>query len=53
VAEGFFSAREVARIARARGIDMPITDAVCRVLDAPQTAAQMARELLSRDSKAE
>jgi glycerol-3-phosphate dehydrogenase (NAD(P)+) len=53
VAEGVYSAREVARIARARGIDMPITDAVCRVLDAPQTAAQMARELLSRDSKAE
>ncbi len=53
VAEGVYSARGVARIARQRGIDMPITDAVCRVLDAPQTAAQVARELLSRDPKSE
>ncbi len=53
VAEGVYSAREVARIARQRGIDMPITDAVCRVLDAPQSAAQVARELLARDSKPE
>ena len=53
VAEGVYSAREVARIARQRGIDMPITDAVCRVLDAPQSAAQVARELLSRDPKSE
>ncbi|MEQ1773301.1 MAG: NAD(P)H-dependent glycerol-3-phosphate dehydrogenase [Burkholderiales bacterium] len=53
VAEGVYSAREVARIAKQRGIDMPITDAVCRVLDAPQSAAQVARELLSRDPKSE
>ena len=53
VAEGVYSAREVARIAAERGIDMPITDAVCRVLDAPRSAAQVARELLSRDPKSE
>jgi glycerol-3-phosphate dehydrogenase (NAD(P)+) len=53
VAEGVYSAREVARIAQARGIDMPITEAVCRVLDAPPSAAQVARELLSRDPKSE
>ncbi len=53
VAEGVYSAREVARIAQQRGIDMPITDAVCRVLDAPHTAAQVARALLERDAKAE
>ena len=53
VAEGVYSAREVARIAVARGIDMPITDAVCRVLEAPQSAAAVARELLARDSKSE
>ena len=53
VAEGVYSAREVARIAKARGIDMPITDAVCRVLDAPQSAAQVARGLLERDPKSE
>jgi glycerol-3-phosphate dehydrogenase (NAD(P)+) len=53
VAEGVYSAREVARIAQQRGIDMPITEAVCRVLDAPQSAAQVARALLERDAKAE
>lgn len=53
VAEGVYSAREVKRIAAARRIDMPITDAVCRVLDAPQSAAAVARELLARDSKSE
>ena len=53
VAEGVYSAREVARIAQQHGIDMPITAAVCHVLDAPQSAAQMARELLTRDAKAE
>ncbi len=53
VAEGVYSAREVARIAGERGIDMPITEAVCRVLDAPQSAARVARELLSRDPKSE
>ena len=53
VAEGVYSAREVARIAKTRGIDMPITDAVCRVLEAPGSAAAMARELLARDAKSE
>jgi glycerol-3-phosphate dehydrogenase (NAD(P)+) len=53
VAEGVYTAREVARLARERGIDMPITDAVCRALDAPQTAARLARELLERDAKSE
>ena len=53
VAEGVYSAREVARVAKTRGIDMPITDAVCRVLDAPHTAAQVARGLLERDPKSE
>jgi glycerol-3-phosphate dehydrogenase (NAD(P)+) len=53
VAEGVYSAREVARIARERNIDMPVTEAVCRVLDAPASAAQVAQELLSRDPKSE
>ena len=53
VAEGVYSAREVARVAKTRSIDMPITDAVCRVLDAPHTAAQVARGLLERDPKSE
>ncbi len=53
VAEGVYSAREVARIAGERGIEMPITEAVCRVLDAPHTAAMLARALLERDARAE
>ncbi len=53
VAEGVYSAGEVARIAQQRGIEMPITDAVCRVLDAPHTAAHVARGLLERDPKSE
>jgi glycerol-3-phosphate dehydrogenase (NAD(P)+) len=53
VAEGVYTAREVARLALARGIDMPITEAVCRVLDAPRSALRVAGELLGRDPKSE
>ena len=53
VAEGVYCAREIARVARERGIGLPITEAVCRVLDTPQSAAQVARELLERDPKSE
>ncbi|MGE0556659.1 MAG: NAD(P)H-dependent glycerol-3-phosphate dehydrogenase [Burkholderiales bacterium] len=53
VAEGVFTAGEVRRRARACGIEMPITDAVCRVLEQPQSAAAVVRELLDRDSKPE
>lgn len=53
VAEGVYTAREVARIAERRQVDMPITRAVCQVLDAPQRAAAIARELLGRDPKSE
>ncbi|WP_248321014.1 NAD(P)H-dependent glycerol-3-phosphate dehydrogenase [Caballeronia sp. Sq4a] len=53
VAEGVRCARAVLSLAQSRGIDMPITHAVCRVLFenvAPRDAVQA---LLSRDSKAE
>jgi len=53
VAEGVFTAAEVQRRGRACGIDMPITDAVCRVLDQPGQAAAVVRELLARDAKPE
>jgi glycerol-3-phosphate dehydrogenase (NAD(P)+) len=53
VAEGVYTAREVARLAREKSVAMPITEAVCRVLDAPQSAAQVARELLGRDPRSE
>jgi glycerol-3-phosphate dehydrogenase (NAD(P)+) len=53
VAEGVFTAGEVRRRAQERGIDMPITDAVCRLLDQPGRAADVVRELLARDAKPE
>ena len=53
VAEGVYSAREVARIAHTRGINMPITDAVCHVLDDPARAREAARDLLAREPKPE
>lgn len=53
VAEGVFTAAEVRRRAHERGIGMPITDAVCRLLDQPGRAADVVRELLSRDPRPE
>ncbi len=53
VAEGVFTAEEVQRRGRACGIELPITDAVCRVLARPGTAADVVRELLARDPRPE
>lgn len=53
VAEGVFTAGEVLRRAGERGIDMPITAAVCRVLERPAEAADVVRALLARDAKPE
>ncbi|MCW5605749.1 MAG: NAD(P)-dependent glycerol-3-phosphate dehydrogenase [Burkholderiales bacterium] len=53
VAEGVYSAREVARLAAQHGVEMPITQAVCRVLDDHRTAGAAVEELLQREPKAE
>jgi glycerol-3-phosphate dehydrogenase (NAD(P)+) len=53
VAEGVRSAREVARIAAARGVEMPVTDAVNAVLEGKLTPAKAVELLLSRDPKKE
>jgi glycerol-3-phosphate dehydrogenase (NAD(P)+) len=53
VAEGVHSAREVAKLARANRVDMPVTDAVCAVLDARLTPAVAVERLLARESKME
>ena len=53
VAEGVYTAREVGRIANSQDIEMPITRAVCRVLDGNVSAREAVQELLSRDPKAE
>ncbi len=52
-AEGVFTARAVAQLAGELGVEMPITRAVCRVLDDPRQARAAVQELLSREQKAE
>ena len=53
VAEGVHSAREVQRLARECGAEVPITDAVCGVLFDGMSAAQAVQQLLSRDPRGE
>jgi glycerol-3-phosphate dehydrogenase (NAD(P)+) len=53
VAEGVHSAREVAKLAAARGIDMPVTDAVNAVLQGTLVPKAAVEQLLSRDPKKE
>jgi glycerol-3-phosphate dehydrogenase (NAD(P)+) len=53
VAEGVRSAREVARIAKSKGVDMPVSDAVNAVLEGSLTPAAAVERLLSRDPKQE
>ena len=53
VAEGVYTARSVQRLARQHGIEMPITEAVCRLLFEGCGAVEVVEELLSREPKAE
>lgn len=53
VAEGVRSAREVARAAAARGVDMPITDAVLGVIEARLSPQAAVETLLARDPRRE
>ena len=53
VVEGVSTAREVARLAAAKGIDMPITEAVDTILSRGERAADVVERLLSRDPKVE
>jgi glycerol-3-phosphate dehydrogenase (NAD(P)+) len=52
-AEGVHTARAVAGLAARLGVEMPITQAVCRVLDDPREARAAVRELLAREQKPE
>jgi glycerol-3-phosphate dehydrogenase (NAD(P)+) len=52
-AEGVHSARAVARVAHELKVEMPITSAVCRVLDDPAAARNAVQELLAREQKSE
>ena len=53
VAEGVSSAHELARLALRSGIDMPITGAVCAVLEGTLAPAAAVAMLLERDPRAE
>jgi glycerol-3-phosphate dehydrogenase (NAD(P)+) len=53
VAEGVSTAPAVERLAREKGVEMPITNSVCRVLSAKVSPRDAVRELLQRDLKAE
>jgi glycerol-3-phosphate dehydrogenase (NAD(P)+) len=53
VAEGVQSAPAVLALARERGVEMPITEAVCAVLFEAQAPADAVRQLLARDPKPE
>lgn len=53
VAEGAHTAPVLADLARREGIDMPIVDAVCRLLSGEAPASAIVSELLSRPLRAE
>lgn len=53
VAEGVHSAREAAKLAKARNVEMPVTEAVTAVLEARLTPAAAVERLLARESKME
>ena len=53
VAEGVHSARETLRRAAGAKVDMPITQAVCAVLDGRLAPQQAVAQLLARDAKEE
>ncbi|MGH8796093.1 MAG: NAD(P)H-dependent glycerol-3-phosphate dehydrogenase [Caldimonas sp.] len=53
VAEGVHSAAVVLRRAHARGVDMPITEAVVAVLDGSMQADEALLRLMARDARAE
>jgi glycerol-3-phosphate dehydrogenase (NAD(P)+) len=53
VAEGVRSAQEVARLSSAKGIEMPVTEAVNAVLEGALSPAAAVERLLARDPKRE
>lgn len=53
IAEGVTTAREVARLAHPRGVDMPITEAVSAVLFDGMPPKSAVEQLLARDPKLE
>jgi glycerol-3-phosphate dehydrogenase (NAD(P)+) len=52
-AEGVKTCRSVLDLARAHGVDMPITEAVVRVCHEGESVARMVREMMTREAKPE
>ena len=53
VAEGVYTAREVAKLALELNVDMPISSAVAAVLDGKLSAASALEQLMARDPREE
>jgi glycerol-3-phosphate dehydrogenase (NAD(P)+) len=53
VAEGVYTAREVAKLATTRGVEMPVSEAVNAVLEAKLAPNSAVEQLLARDPKKE
>lgn len=53
VAEGVYTAQAVRAVAYRIGVEMPINDAVCAVLEGSMTPRDAVEQLLARDPKAE
>ena len=53
VAEGVYTAREVDRLAKSLGVDMPISAAVAAILDGRVNASEALELLMARDPKEE
>lgn len=53
VAEGIWNAKAARDLARERGIEMPISEEVCRIVEEGKDPRQALKDLMSRDPKAE
>jgi glycerol-3-phosphate dehydrogenase (NAD(P)+) len=53
VAEGVKSCRSVLELAQRTGVEMPITEQVVRVVHGGEAAADMVKELMTRETKPE
>jgi glycerol-3-phosphate dehydrogenase (NAD(P)+) len=53
VAEGIWNAKAARDLALKHGIEMPITDEVCAIVENGKDPRQALKDLMSRDPKAE
>jgi glycerol-3-phosphate dehydrogenase (NAD(P)+) len=53
VAEGVWNAKAARDLAKEHGIEMPITEEVCAIVEDGKDPRQALKDLMSRDPKAE